>query len=123
MSEIRSQATPARDDAKNELATAVLELLARAAQIGTPGRAITAHVVARGLSADGWSKPRTVKFSELGQLPNGVVVRNNEGGTIAVRESEKDWFIPGLDYEIELWELENPEGDDFTVLFTPGDAG
>lgn len=75
--------------------------------------------VADMILADGWVKPRTVKFSDLGSLPIGVVVRNNEGGTIAVRESENDWFIPGLDYEIELWELENPEGEDFTVLFTP----
>lgn len=69
--------------------------------------------------AEGWGKARVVKFSQLGSLPFGVIIRNKESGTIAVRESEKDWFIPGLDYEIELWELENPEGEDFTILFTP----
>ena len=111
MSEIRSQATPARDELVHILAGAVLD---NPGGIGT----LPQHAANRILAA-GWSKPRTVKFSELGSLPIGVAVRNNEGGTIAVRESEKDWFIPGLDYEIELWELENPEGDDFTVLFTP----
>ncbi|MCZ9631335.1 hypothetical protein [Rhodococcus sp. BH5] len=119
MSEIRSQATPARD----ELAEKVFDLLVTAESMGEQRRNVIAHGIAMGLEDAGWSKPRTVKFSELGSLPIGVVIRNNEGGTIAVRESEKDWFIPGLDYEIELWELENPEGEDFTILFTPGSTG
>lgn len=97
MSESRSQATPAREDAKNELATAVLELLNRAAQIGTPGRAITAHVVARGLTADGWSKPRMVTSTvELMALPLGSLIRallhgNQSPGTVFERVG-KEWL-------------------------------
>lgn len=113
MSEIRSQATPARD----ELAAYLDRVIDNEAWANT-GDEAAKHIEEQ----LGWSKPHTVKFGDLGSLPIGVVVRNNEGGTVAVRESEKYWFIPGLDYEIELWELENPEGDDFTVLFTPGGA-
>ena len=144
MSEIRSQATPARNSQEmRRLAlqsTAeiwrgldVLDMELRAGQFTSARGTIRAVreivkmtdtlVIAVTEHSSKLEQPRTVKFGDLGSLPIGVVVRNNEGGTVAVRESEKDWLIPGLDYEIELWELENPEGDDFTVLFTPGEAG
>lgn len=125
MSEIRSQATPARDDTKNELAGAVLELLNRAAQIGTPGRAITAHVVARGLSADGWSKPRTVNSAaELEALPvNSVVVDASDmPRTKRYGDSHMGagWTNAGRS---PLSSRELADGRPMRVLFTPGDAG
>jgi len=122
VSEIRSQATPARDELAAAMKADLLEADGRNEFIWYDNDDYAfadLDAITETLLAAGWSKPRTVKFSELGSLPIGVVIRNNEGGTIAVRESEKDWFIPGLDYEIELWELENPEGEDFTILFTP----
>jgi len=115
VSEIRSQATPARDDTKNELATAVLELLNRAAQIGTPGRAITAHVVARGLSADGWSKPRTVNSAtEAEVLAEGSVILDARGEVL-------HWIDRG-DYLqwSDIWGNECGADYPATVLFTPG---
>lgn len=124
MSEIRSQATPARDETKNELAGAVLELLNRAAQIGTPGRAITAHVVARGLSADGWSKPRTVNSAtELDALPMFTVIRSEQGSVW-----ERQYGALGKPLWIEATQTRGfPHTSDeitlpATVLFTPGDA-
>ena len=68
----------------------------------------------------GWTKTRLVDEGELTSLPIGSAVRNVESGTIAVRESEKDWFITGLDYELESWELYNHEGREWMVLFAPG---
>ncbi|MEA1796688.1 hypothetical protein [Rhodococcus qingshengii] len=123
MSEIRSQATTAREDAKNELATAVLELLNQAAQIGTPGRAITAHLVARGLTADGWLKPRTVtSTSELDALPVGSVVWTpalvGPVGHIFAKCAGM-WIIPWHDTAEDPLE----QNGSVTVLFTPGDAG
>lgn len=128
MSEIRSQATPASDDAKNELATSVLELLNRAAQIGTPGRAITAHLVARGLTADGWSKPRTVNSAaELDGLKPGTVLRFPDGeiGMIMVTHDKRHVIgYPGILPTAELADAsQHCFGDGITVLFTPGDAG
>jgi len=125
VSEIRSQATPERGDTKNELAGAVLELLNQAAQIGTPGRAITAHVVARGLSADGWSKPRTVNSAaELEALRVGT-----RGFT---PETWEVWWLRRVGREPH-WEGSGgmysrasdllAEHGPMTVLFTPGDAG
>ena len=121
MSEIRSQATPARD----ELAEKVFDLLTRVAEVGTSDRNVIAHGIAMGLEDDGWSKPRTVNSAaELDALPVGSVVRELEDAPsvfekVAYEEGETGWEMPGDLHWYTPVEIALPA----TVLFTPGDAG
>ncbi len=124
MSEIRSQATPTRD----ELAEKVFDLLTRVAEVGTSDRNVIAHGIAMGLEDAGWSKPRTVNSAaELDALPvNTCGV--DDGDHYWIRHS-KNWHCScdGTDVEWSsknLWEEINLGGPGtFTVLFTPGEAG
>ncbi|PBI96960.1 hypothetical protein BKP42_36200 [Rhodococcus erythropolis] len=118
MSEIRSQATPARD----ELAEAVFDLLTRVAEVGTSDRNVIAHGIAMGLEDAGWSKPRMVNSAaELDALPVGSVITTGGVASIALTD---------LNQQVRVWDaghgaqcttdrLTFPA----TVLFTPGDAG
>jgi hypothetical protein len=117
VSEIRSQATPARD----ELAETVFDLLTRVAEVGTSDRNVIAHGIAMGLDDAGWSKPRTVNSAaELDALPVESVVRNANGwiGEISIVSGKPVIFWIGNECEDELKDITLPA----TVLFTPGDA-
>ena len=115
MSEIRSQATPARD----ELAEAMQR------ELDPDWRQYHPHhfeEAADVLLADGWSKPRTVNSAtELHALPVESVVRNKDGwiGEISIVSGKPVIFWIGNECEDELKDINLPA----TVLFTPGDAG
>ena len=115
MSEIRSQATPARD----ELAEKVFDLLTRVAEVGTLDRNVIAHGIAMGLEDAGWSKPRTVNSAaELDALPNMSVVMDNCDDVSQKRGGQ--W----CGYETaDLTSKQLAKYGPLTVLFTPGDAG
>ena len=131
MSEIRSQATPARD----ELAEKVFDLLTRVAEVGTSDRNVIAHGIAMGLEDDGWSKPRTVNSAtDLKALPKCSLIRGLE------REGQRSGDVfekVGPDHWLCLDPGDRFDGEDTTpshaivliykagirVLFTPGDAG
>ena len=121
MSEIRSQATPARD----ELAETVFDPLTRVAEVGTSDRNVIAHGIAMGLEDAGWSKPRTVETpDDLDELPPGSVIR----GEFLIWEKNLagTWLTPGVDknHHKTTTEVVIAEAAPiFTVLFTPGDAG
>ena len=118
MSEIRSQATPARD----ELAEKVFDLLVAAEAMGEQRRNVIAHGIAMGLEDAGWSKPRTVNsIEEAEALPDGSAIITD--GEVAIALT--DCTLP-----VRIWDT----GDGVqctshflalpvTVLFTPGDAG
>ena len=116
VSEIRSQATPARD----ELAALILT--------EPNGWRLNRDNLADRILADGWSKPRTVNsVAELDALPlNTCGV--DDGDHYWIRHS-KNWHCScdGTDVEWSsenLWEEINLGGPGtFTVLFTPGEAG
>ena len=131
MSEIRSQATPARD----ELAETMVDDLFEAENCGelmtwddngTPW--VNREAIAETLVPKGWSKPRTVNSAtELDALPvNTCGV--DDGDHYWIRHSE-NWHCScdGTDVEWSsenLWEEINLGGPGtFTVLFSPGDAG
>lgn len=121
MSEIRSQATPARD----ELAEKVFDLLTRVAEVGTLDRNVIAHGIAIGLEDDGWSKPRTVNSAaELDALPvNSVVVdASDTPRTKRYGDSHMGagWTNAGRS---PLSSRELADGRPMRVLFTPGEAG
>lgn len=119
MSEIRSQATPARDELVHILAGAVLD---NPGGVGT----LPQHAADRLLAA-GWSKPRTVNsIEEALTLPQGTVIRPGpivwpRSGEISVNISDQRHYVhwTGSDCPDELatWMLP------FAVLFAPGDAG
>lgn len=106
MSEIRSQATPARDELVHLLAAAVLD---NPGGIGT----LPQHAADRILAA-GWPKPRTVNSAaELDALTVGSVLARNLD-----HPDEMDVYVKRSD--TAGWRyLPLP----MTVLFTPGDAG
>ncbi|WEX03834.1 hypothetical protein [Rhodococcus sp. RCBS9] len=115
MSEIRSQATPARDELVHILAGAVLD---NPGGIGT----LPQHAADRLLAA-GWSKPHTVNSAaELDALPVGSVVWTQAlvgpVGHIFVK-CARMWIIPWHDTAEDPLE----QNGSVTVLFTPGDAG
>ena len=121
MSEVRSQATPARD----ELAEKVFDLLTRVAEVGTSDRNIIAHGIAMGLEDAGWSKPRTVNSTaELDALKPGTVLRFPDGeiGMIMVTHDKRHVIgYPGILPTAELVDAsQHCFGDGITVLFTPG---
>ncbi|MFE5789569.1 hypothetical protein [Rhodococcus erythropolis] len=116
MSEIRSQATAARDELVHILAGAVLD---NPGGIGT----LPQHAANRLLTA-GWSKPRTVNSAtELKALPLGSVITwlDNDEREAAVIDWEPG---DGRHTANAYWMgLESMISYPATVLFTPGDAG
>lgn len=116
MSEIRSQATPARD----ELAA---DIFRSAANIDEGLYEHEAQELANRLLAAGWSKPRTVNsVAELDALPVGSVVWTHAlvgpVGHIFVKCAGM-WIIPWHDTAEDPLE----QNGSVTVLFTPGEAG
>lgn len=112
MSEIRSQATPARD----ELAA---DIFRSAANIDQGLYEHEAQELANRLLAAGWSKPRTVNSAaELDALPELSVVL--VGGQLAAQK-DLAWFATGGEEPVEFNEEAWKAG--IVVLFTPGDAG
>ena len=114
MSEIRSQATPARDELAADIRT-------RYEQCGAVDRDPTEESLADHLIAKGWSKPRTVNSeTELDALPHESVIRDSLGDVYEKwsppDESMTEWMTPGTSW--------TPAPTlPATVLFTPGDAG
>ena len=109
MSEIRSQATPARD--KRDLADIIhIHVCANNLEdcIGE------CRVAASDVIADGWSKPRTVNSAaEMDALPVGSVLARNLDHPDEIDVYVKRSDTAGWRY------LPLP----MTVLFTPGEAG
>lgn len=122
MSEIRSQATAARD----ELAETMVDDLFEAENCGelmtwddngTPW--VNREAIAETLVPKGWSKPRTVNsVTELDALPELSVVL--VGGQLAAQK-DLAWFATGGEEPVEFNEEAWKAG--IVVLFTPGDAG
>ena len=113
MSEIRSQATPARD----ELAADIREV--------DGNHSLGASALADRLVDLGWSKPRTVNSAaELDALPvNSVVVdASDTPRTKRYGDSHMGagWTNAGRS---PLSSRELADGRPMRVLFTPGDAG
>lgn len=119
MSEIRSQATPARDELVRILAGAVLD---NPGSIGT----LPQHAADR-ILATGWSKPRTVNSAaELDALPRrSVVMDTDEEGHVWIRGRKGLWHCScdGDEYAWESADMFEEAGGKFAVLFTPGDVG
>ncbi|MFI8660751.1 hypothetical protein ACIGKR_12235 [Rhodococcus qingshengii] len=117
MSEIRSQATPARDQE--------LELKRDLLDGDLLGNVIASDAarMARNAIQRGWSKPRTVNSAtELDALPVGSVVRVNDANDVishvCLRYSD-GWFTTL--HESMVYPL--AVTGSVTVLFTPGEAG
>ena len=113
MSEIRSQATPARDQ-ELELKRDLLDGDLLGNVIASDAARMARHAIQRG-----WSKPRTVNSAdELDALPELSVVL--VGGQLAAQK-DVAWFATGgaepVEFNDEAWNA------GVTVLFTPGDAG
>ncbi|MDV8005028.1 hypothetical protein [Rhodococcus sp. IEGM 1318] len=115
MSEIRSQATPARDERAALLAD----------ELQTQGATREfARYSANALVSAGWSKPRTVETpDDLDELPPGSVIR----GEFLIWEKNLagTWLTPGVDKNHHKTSTEVVIAEAapiFTVLFTPGDA-
>ena len=110
MSEIRSQATPARDE--------LAELIASRRGVTAKLNDIDRMMADRILDA-GWSKPRTVNSAaELDALPVGAVV-HSAAGTIAAKLDRTEGVVFGIHRSFQWSGLALPA----TVLFTPRDAG
>ena len=112
MSEIRSQATPARD----ELAAYLDRVIDNEAWANT-GAEAAKHIE----EVLGWSKPRTVNSAtELDALPHESVIRDSLGDVYEKwwppDESMTEWMTPGMSW------TPTPTLP-ATVLFTPGEAG
>lgn len=121
MSEIRSQATPARD----ELA-GIIHVHVCANNLEDCTR--ECHLAAAALKKAGWSKPRTVNSAaELDALKPGTVLRFPDGeiGMIMVTHDKRHVIgYPGILPTAELADASQYcFGDGITVLFTPGDMG
>lgn len=114
MSEIRSQATPARD----ELAAYLDRVIDNEAWANT-GAEAAKHIE----EVLGWSKPRTVNSAtELDALPHGTLIRDvvDRVGEIETAISgNRVVFWIGNECEDDLEDITLP----VTVLFTPGEAG
>lgn len=112
MSEIRSQATPARD----ELAAYLDRVIDNEAWANT-GAEAAKHIE----EVLGWSKPRTVNSAtELDALPHESVIRDSLGDVYEKwsppDESMTEWMTPGTSW--------TPAPTlPATVLFTPGNMG
>lgn len=116
MSEIRSQATPARD----ELA-GIIHVHVCANNLEDCTR--ECHLAAAALEKAGWSKPRTVNsVTELDALPAESVALF--GITPGYKRHDGLWETSGVNDRFTTNEVfESLGGQPATVLFTPGDAG
>lgn len=143
MSEIRSQATPARD---SELTDALRDAVGDNYDHGRNSAALLWHEdgirdaidwagAARDLEREGWSKPRTVNSAaELKALPNFSLIRGLE------REGQRSGDVfekVGPDHWLCLDPGDRFDGEETTpshaivliykagirALFTPGEAG
>lgn len=118
MSEIRSQATPERD----ELA-GIIHVHVCANNLEDCTR--ECHLAAAALQNAGWSKSRTVETpDDLDELPPGSVIR----GEFLIWEKNLagTWLTPGVDKNHHKTSTEVVIAEAapiFTVLFTPGEAG
>ena len=115
MSEIRSQATPARD----ELAALILA--------EPNGWRLNRDNLAAQILAAGWVKPRTVNSAtELDALPVGSVILVDAGryGASAWQKHTNGRWCEASHVEESMTSTELRAGNlPTTVLFTPGDAG
>ncbi|MCW2092475.1 UNVERIFIED_ORG: hypothetical protein M2328_005755 [Rhodococcus erythropolis] len=135
MSEIRSQAAPARDSGLTDaLRDAVGDNYDHGRNPNLTGQlwhedgirdSIDWAGAARDLERDGWSKPRTVNSAtELDALPMFTVIRSEQGSAW-----ERQYGALGKPLWIEATQTRGfPHTSDeitlpATVLFTPGDAG
>ncbi|QDM57125.1 hypothetical protein SEA_WHACK_62 [Rhodococcus phage Whack] len=133
MSEIRSQATPARDELAELLRDAELPNTyyhqddgqgTPAIRPATPDEA--AEMALDVMEAAGWSKPRTVNdVDQLEALPAGTVLRNNKSGRVFEKARDKGagkskWMRMQDRWVYETYEILNEST--WTVLFTPGEA-
>ncbi|MBT2265897.1 hypothetical protein [Rhodococcus erythropolis] len=120
MSEIRSQATPARD----ELAD-IIHVHVCANNLEDCTR--ECHLAAAALEKDGWSKPRTVNnAAELDALPVGSVVREiceTDFFGVLLIPGTFEKFPNGLGWHVVAGHGSREVPLPVTVLFTPGDAG
>ncbi|MGB3358148.1 MAG: hypothetical protein WA972_21155 [Rhodococcus qingshengii] len=137
MSEIRSQATPARDSGLTDaLRDAVGDNYDHGRNPNLTGQlwhedgirdSIDWAGAARDLEREGWSKPRTVNdVDQLEALPAGTVLRNNKSGRVFEKARDKGagkskWMRMQDRWVYETYEILNEST--WTVLFTPGDAG
>ena len=112
MSEIRSQATPARDELAADIARAAREI-DECFDI-----AHESTELAERLMKVGWARPYKVNTAQaLDVLPSGTLIRSATG---AVFERHGDqWVVSQLHYGRARQNAKFP----MTVLFTPGEAG
>ncbi|AUS31697.1 hypothetical protein C1M55_12015 [Rhodococcus qingshengii] len=129
MSEIRSQATPARDELAEAIKGYGKSFLGECEEVDVAKIEHSFDCMADGLADyltedDGWSKPRTVNSAaDLDALPVGSVVRELDDAPSVFEkvacEDETGWEMPGDLHWYTPGEIALPA----TVLFTPGDAG
>lgn len=123
MSEIRSQAPPARDELERS-AIGWQQYISRA--LGCKPGQLT-YQLEECIEKIEALKPRTVNApSEFEALPVGSVVllTSRRAGHVAWQKQDGDRWCEASDWEcsmtsLELWAVNLPA----TVLFTPGDAG
>ena len=130
MSEIRSQATPARDELAEAIKGYGKSFLGECEEVDVAKIEHSFDCMADGLADylteyDGWSKPRTVNSTaDLDALPvNSVVVdASDTPRTKRYGDSHMGagWTNAGRS---PLSSLELADGRPMRVLFTPGDAG
>ena len=128
MSEIRSQATPARDELAGEIGLEIMEVVVDLTGGYKPDGERDHNRIEKGARAIlALLKPRTVNsIEEALTLPEGTVIRPGpivwpRSGEISVNISDQRHYVhwTGSDCPDELatWMLP------FAVLFAPGDAG
>ncbi|MCQ4148703.1 hypothetical protein [Rhodococcus qingshengii] len=123
MSEIRSQATPARDELERS-AIGWQQYISRALGCN-PGQ--LTYQLEECIEKIEALKPRTVNdVDQLEALPAGTVLRNNKSGRVFEKAHDKGagkskWMRMQDRWVYETYEILNEST--WTVLFTPGDAG
>lgn len=123
MSEIRSQATPARDELAEAIKGYGKSFLGECEEVDVAKIEHSFDCMADGLADyltedDGWSKPRTVNSAaEAEALAEGSVILDARGEVL-------HWIDRG-DYLqwSDIWGNECGADYPATVLFTPGEAG
>lgn len=130
MSEIRSQATPARDELAEAIKGYGKSFLGECEEVDVAKIEHSFDCMADGLADyltedDGWSKPRTVNIAtELDALPMFTVIRSEQGSVW-----ERQYGALGKPLWIEATQTRGfPHTSDeitlpATVLSTPRDAG
>ncbi|MBW4813333.1 hypothetical protein [Rhodococcus qingshengii] len=129
MSEIRSQATPARDELAEAIKGYGKSFLGECEEVDVAKIEHSFDCMADGLAEyltedAGWSKPRTVNdVDQLEALPAGTVLRNNKSGRVFEKARDKGagkskWMRMRDRWVYETYEILN--GSTWTVLFTPG---